>query len=64
MTRLNKKFLSPALMLSLLPAMFQFGPEGVTWFWSRAPAVPMLLLPAAAVFWVLCFKPHDRVGSR
>lgn len=57
MIRFNKKYLSPALMLTLLPAMFRFGPQGVTWFWSNAPAAPVLLLPAAAVFWVLCLKP-------
>lgn len=61
MIRLNRKFLSPALMLTLLPAMFRFGPDGVTWFWSHSPVVPMLLLPTAAVFWVLCLKPYHRI---
>lgn len=64
MIRFNKKFLSPALMLTLVPAMFQFGPEGMTWFWSNSPVVPMLLLPAAIVFWVLCFKPHRRADAK
>lgn len=64
MSRFNKKFLSPALMLTLLPAMFQFGPEGVSWFWSNAVMVPALLLPTAAVFWVLYFKPHRQAGSQ
>ena len=64
MIRLNKKFLSPALMLTLLPAMFRFGPEGVAWAWSNSSIVPMLLLPTAIVFWVLCLKPHNRVDAK
>lgn len=64
MIRFNKKFLSPALMLTLLPAMFQFGPGGVTWFWSNSFIVPMMLLPAAAVFWVLCFKPRKQRAAK
>ncbi|MGA7296178.1 MAG: hypothetical protein WBW92_01540 [Rhodanobacteraceae bacterium] len=64
MIGLNKKFISPALMLTLLPAMFRFGSEGLTWFWSNSSPVPMLLLPVAAVFWVLCLKPHGRVAAK
>lgn len=55
MKRFNKKFLSPALMLTLMPAMFEFGQDGVTWFWTGKLVVPVVLLATAAVFWVLAF---------
>ncbi|HET7299490.1 MAG TPA: hypothetical protein VFJ01_02460 [Oleiagrimonas sp.] len=55
MKTFNKKWLSPALLLTLMPAMFTFGSDGVSWFWSGKWVVPIMLLSAATVFWALAF---------
>ncbi|WHZ18990.1 MAG: hypothetical protein OJF55_001139 [Rhodanobacteraceae bacterium] len=49
----SRKLLAPALSLSFLAVAFSFGEGGVIWFWTRQPAVAVVLAAGAAVAWAL-----------
>lgn len=50
------RYLAPAILLTLMPFMFHFDGQVVTWTWEGLPILAAALLSAGAVFWALYLR--------
>lgn len=64
----KNKYFAPAISLILFAVIYEFGPDGICWFWTDQRIVAVVLVVASVVFWALLLQPtgsalRGRVGT-
>lgn len=56
------RILAPAILLTLMPFMFQFDGNTMSWTWAQYPLLAAAMLAGGALCWMLYLRA--RVRSR